>query len=132
MISPEINRNGTCSNGYVCEHRWRQVFSMAEFRRVVSGTSVEHWWSKVEEQVAFCRGNKGFIAFNNGDGGDLEETLQTCLEMGIYCDVISGRFVDGKCTGKSVNVGLDGRAHISIKSWEQEGVIAIHVNSKMY
>jgi len=38
ILSPTINPNGTCGNGWVCEHRWRQIFNMVEFRNVVAGT----------------------------------------------------------------------------------------------
>jgi len=29
--------SGTCGDGWVCEHRWRQIFNMVEFRKVVEG-----------------------------------------------------------------------------------------------
>jgi alpha-amylase len=37
IISPIIYPNGTCGNGWVCEHRWRQIFNMVEFMNVVAG-----------------------------------------------------------------------------------------------
>ena len=38
ILSPTINSDGTCGNGWVCEHRWREIFNMVEFRNVVAGT----------------------------------------------------------------------------------------------
>ena len=38
ILSPTINGNGECGNGWVCEHRWRQIYNMVEFRNVVAGT----------------------------------------------------------------------------------------------
>jgi len=38
ILSPSINSDGSCGNGWVCEHRWRQIFNMVEFRNVVAGT----------------------------------------------------------------------------------------------
>jgi len=35
--------------------------------------------------------------------------------------------VNGKCTGKSVTVGSDGKALITIGNAEDDGVLAIHV-----
>jgi len=35
--SPTINSDGTCDDGWVCEHRWRQIFNMVEFMNVVAG-----------------------------------------------------------------------------------------------
>jgi hypothetical protein len=37
IVSPIINRDDTCGNGWVCEHRWRQIYNMVGFRNVVAG-----------------------------------------------------------------------------------------------
>ena len=37
ILSPTINSNGTCGNGWVCEHRWRQIFNMVKFMNFVAG-----------------------------------------------------------------------------------------------
>jgi alpha-amylase len=52
--------------------------------------------------------------------------FQTCLPTGTYCDVISGSKSNGVCTGKTVNVGSDGRADIVILHDEEDGLLAIH------
>lgn len=102
---------------------------MVGFKNVVNGTDLKNWWSNGDQQIAFCRGDKGFVAFTNW--GDLKEVLQTCLPVGIYCDIISGNVdKDGKCTGKVVHVGHDGRALIELYPKEEDGVLAIHVQSK--
>jgi len=54
--------------------------------------------------------------------------FQTCLPAGTYCDVISGSKSNGVCTGKTVNVGSDGRADIVILHDEEDGVLAIHAD----
>uniref|UniRef100_W8BSY0 Alpha-amylase n=1 Tax=Ceratitis capitata TaxID=7213 RepID=W8BSY0_CERCA len=130
IASPSINADDTCGNGWVCEHRWRQIYNMAAFRNIVAGTDLQSWWDNGSNQIAFCRGNKGFVAFNN-DNYDLNTSLQTCLPAGTYCDVISGAKSGSSCTGKSVVVGSDGRANISIRASEDDGVFAIHVESRL-
>ncbi|XP_027210307.2 pancreatic alpha-amylase 2a5 [Penaeus vannamei] len=130
IISPSFNADGSCGNGWICEHRWRQIYNMVEFRNVAHGTDMNDWWDNGSNQIAFCRGNKGFLAINN-DGWDLKETLQTCLPAGTYCDVISGSKDGGSCTGKSVTVGGDGRAYVEVLSADYDGVLAIHANSKL-
>ncbi|XP_046616877.1 alpha-amylase 2-like [Neodiprion virginianus] len=130
IVSPIINSDDTCGNGWVCEHRWRQIYNMVAFRNAVNGTSVNDWWDNSSNQISFCRGGAGFIAFNL-DSWDLQQTLQTCLSAGTYCDVISGSLVDGSCTGKSVTVGSDGTAYIEILTTEEDGVLAIHQNAKL-
>ncbi|KAA0203929.1 hypothetical protein HAZT_HAZT003499 [Hyalella azteca] len=94
------------------------------------GTDSNDWWDNGNNQIAFCRGNKGFLAINN-ESYDLKQTLQTCLPAGTYCDVISGNVSGGSCTGKSVTVGSDGTAYIEILTSEDDGVLAIHAQSKI-
>jgi len=53
--------------------------------------------------------------------------FQTCLPAGTYCDVISGSKSGGVCTGKTVIVGSNGIANIVIASYEEDGVLAIHL-----
>ena len=103
---------------------------MVKFRNVAHGTDFNDWWDNGNNQIAFCRGNKGFIAINN-DNYDMKETLQTCLPAGSYCDVISGSTNGGSCTGKTVTVGSDGTAYIEILTTEDDGVLAIHAESKI-
>ena len=38
ILSPIINSDDTCGNGWVCEHRWRQIYNMVKFSIVVAGT----------------------------------------------------------------------------------------------
>ncbi|NXT03689.1 AMYP amylase, partial [Jacana jacana] len=65
--SVTINADTTCGNDWVCEHRWRQIKNMVIFRNVVDGQPFSNWWDNGSNQVAFGRGNKGFIVFNNDD-----------------------------------------------------------------
>ncbi|EEZ98452.1 Alpha-amylase A-like Protein [Tribolium castaneum] len=88
-----------------------------------------NWWSDGNQQIAFGRGNKGFVAFTIGY--DLNQHLQTGLPAGSYCDVISGNAENGSCSGKTITVGGDGYADISLGANEDDGVIAIHVNAKL-
>lgn len=126
IISPSINSDGTCGNGWICQHRWRQIYSMVAFRNAAGSTGINDWWDNGANQIAFCRGGNGFVAFNN-DYWDLNQNLQTCLPAGRYCDVISGEKVGNSCTGKTVTVGSDGRAHISVGANEFDMMLAIHV-----
>uniref|UniRef100_W8BYH3 Alpha-amylase n=2 Tax=Ceratitis capitata TaxID=7213 RepID=W8BYH3_CERCA len=130
IASPIFNDDNSCSGGWVCEHRWRQIYNMVGFRNIVAGTAIQNWWDNGSNQIAFCRGSKGFVAFN-GDSYDLNTSLQTCLPAGTYCDIISGVKSDSGCTGKRVEVGSDGRATISITQAEEDGTLAIHFESKL-
>ncbi|KAJ0012024.1 hypothetical protein NQD34_012999 [Periophthalmus magnuspinnatus] len=125
-----INADQTCGNGWVCEHRWRQIKNMVKFRNVVNGQPHSNWWDNQSNQVAFGRGNRGFIIFNNDDW-DLDVTLNTGMPGGTYCDVISGQKENGRCTGKQIQVGGDGRAHFKISSRDEDPFVAIHAESKL-
>ena len=43
------------------------------------GTGVNDWWDNLDKQISFCRGGKGFIAFNNQYNTDLNINLQVNL-----------------------------------------------------
>jgi alpha-amylase len=129
--TPIFNEDNSCGGGWVCEHRWRQIYNMIGFRNAVQGTNVEHWWDNGSNQIAFSRGNKGFIAFNGQFRVNMKMWLQTGLPAGVYCDVISGSKINDTCTGKSVQVFDDGKAEIKIGSEEEDGVLAIHVNARL-
>ncbi|KAG5345659.1 AMY1 amylase, partial [Acromyrmex charruanus] len=128
IISPKIV-NGECVNGWVCEHRWPQIYRMVQFRNLVNGENVHNWWSNGKNQIAFSRGAKGFIAFNVEGSSNLLKKLQTGLPAGTYCDIITGEVINGrsKCSGKSVQVGNDSTALIEIPSNGTEGVLALHI-----
>ncbi|KAJ9575442.1 hypothetical protein L9F63_007693, partial [Diploptera punctata] len=124
------NDDGSCGNGWVCEHRWQAHRGMVGFRNVVAGTEITNWWDNGNHQIAFARGNKGFVAFMANDS-DLQQTLQTGLPAGTYCDVITGEKSGSSCTGKTITVNSDGTANIEILNSDDEGVIAIHVEAKL-
>ncbi|XP_060660223.1 alpha-amylase A [Drosophila nasuta] len=130
IASPVFNSDLSCSGGWVCEHRWRQIYNMVAFRNAVGDDQVSNWWDNGSNQISFSRGSRGFVAFNN-DNYDLNSSLQTGLPAGTYCDVISGLKSGSSCTGKTIVVGSDGRANINIASNADDGVVAIHVNAKL-
>ena len=121
---PNGNETNSCGRGWVCEHRWPEIVGMVRFRNVVGDSAIKNWWSNGENQIAFAREGRGFIAFNNQQGSKLEQTLQTSLPAGTYCDVISGRKRSNMCTGKNITVEQDGTASIAVESI---GFIAIHI-----
>lgn len=127
--SPSIQSDNSCGNGWVCEHRWRQIYNMVAFRNVVMGTTLTNWWDNGDYAIAFSRGNKGFIVLNAGNS-DINVNLQTGLPQGTYCDVISGNYDNGRCTGNEVHVGGDGHAHFHISNSSDDPVVAIHIGAK--
>ena len=103
--SPIINADNSCGGGWMCEHRWRQITNMVKFRNLADGKSpqsmqindktnnimrinmigngVFNWWDNGNNQIAFCRGGKAFIALNN-DNYDLSQSLQVSVRWLIF------------------------------------------------
>lgn len=81
------------------------------------------WWDNGNNQIGFCRGRKGLVFLNN-DASDIYSRFLACLPAGIYCDVISGRKVNGKCTGRNVTIGEHGDSIIRVP--KNGGMIALH------
>ncbi|XP_067950443.1 alpha-amylase A-like [Watersipora subatra] len=128
--SSSPNMTGSCGNGWICEHRWRQIANMVEWRNQAGKAPVENWWSNGDNQIAYSRGKAAFIAFNNEDG-NMSMSLFTSLPPGQYCDIISGDLLNGICTGKTIRVGYHSEAEIDIDGSSQDPIIAFHLGSKV-
>uniref|UniRef100_A0A668ACI3 alpha-amylase n=1 Tax=Myripristis murdjan TaxID=586833 RepID=A0A668ACI3_9TELE len=120
-----MNRDQTCGDGWVCEHRWHQIKNMVILCNMVNGQPHTNWWDNQTRLPL----DVVFIIFNNDDY--LDVTLNTGMPGGTYCDVISGRKDGGRCTGKQITVGGDGRAHFKISNRDEDPFVAIHADSKL-
>jgi alpha-amylase len=122
--------NQTPGVGWVCEHRWRPIGNMVAFRNYTSSIwSTSNWWDNGNNQIAFSRGDKGFVAINR-EGSALSRTFQTGLPAGTYCDVIHGDFDSGAntCSGPTVTVSAGGSASISVGAMS---AVAIYGGAKL-
>lgn len=124
--SPGFAADGSCTNGWVCEHRWPEIRRMILFKNYVDGTPLDHIQS-TNETFAFCRGEKGFIVFNNSED-TITQVYHTCLPQGQYCDIISGELSKGACTGTVINVDANGDAQITLA---KNSVVALYIPSKV-
>lgn len=105
------------SDGWKCQHAWREISSMVGFRNAARGQGVVNWWDNGGDQIAFGRGSKAYVAINH-EGSSLTRTFQTSLPAGDYCDVQSGR---------AVTVGSDGRFTATLGAGT---ALALHVNAR--
>lgn len=113
--------------GWVCEHRYRPIANMVGFRNAVNANwTVNNWWDNGNNQIAFGRGDKGFVVINK-EGSALSRSFQTGLAAGQYCDVIAGDPTSTGCSGATVTVAADGTATITAAAYT---AAAIHVNAK--
>ncbi|MFD9305721.1 carbohydrate-binding module family 20 domain-containing protein [Streptomyces sp. NPDC060048] len=91
--------NACYSEGWKCQHSWREISSMVGFRNAARGQAVTGWWDNGGDQIAFGRGSKAYVAINH-EGTALTRTFQTSLAAGDYCDVQSGRAVTVDSAGR--------------------------------
>ncbi|WP_327356577.1 carbohydrate-binding module family 20 domain-containing protein [Streptomyces sp. NBC_01304] len=91
--------NACYSDGWKCQHDWREISSMVAFRNAARGQSVTNWWDNGGDQIAFGRGSKAYVAINH-EGSALTRTFQTSLPAGDYCDVQSGKGVTVDSAGQ--------------------------------
>jgi hypothetical protein len=54
--------DGSCGNSWICEHRWKALANMVQFRNLAGSESVQNWWDDGGHQIAFSRGNKGMFS----------------------------------------------------------------------
>jgi alpha-amylase len=76
----------SCGNGWVCEHRQAAIENMVGFRNGVGSAGVSNWWSNGGNQIAFGRGNAGYVVINR-ESAALSRTFQTSLPAGTYEDL---------------------------------------------
>ncbi|MFJ7154611.1 carbohydrate-binding module family 20 domain-containing protein [Streptomyces sp. NPDC101118] len=91
--------NACYTDGWKCQHAWREISSMVAFRNTARGQGVVNWWDNGGDQIAFGRGTKAYVAINH-EGAALTRTFQTSLAAGDYCDVQSGRKVTVNSSGQ--------------------------------
>ncbi|MFE3637862.1 carbohydrate-binding module family 20 domain-containing protein [Streptomyces sp. NPDC059168] len=105
------------SDGWKCQHAWREIASMVAFRNTTRGQGVTDWWDNGGDQIAFGRGAKGYVAINH-EGTSLTRTFQTSLPAGTYCDV-----------QKNTPVSVNGSGQFSA-TLGADTALALHVGAK--
>lgn len=128
--SAPVHDNGNLNcygSDWKCEHRWRPIANMVAFRSTTAGQGVNNWWDNGGNQIAFSRGNAGFVVINR-EGYQLSQTFTTALPEGEYCNVIDGDFNAGQCTGETVWVNSQGQVNVSVPAMT---ALAIHINARV-
>jgi alpha-amylase len=119
----------TASPGtWTCEHRARSAANMVGFRLATAANStVTDWWDDGSNQIAFGRGNLGFVVIN-AETAALTKTLTTELPPGTYCDVVGGDFTGTACTGSTVTIDGAGSFMATVPPGT---AIAIHARARL-
>ncbi|MGC5165727.1 carbohydrate-binding module family 20 domain-containing protein [Luteimicrobium sp. DT211] len=113
-------------NGWLCVHSQQPIVGMVGFHNAVGDAAVNSWWDDGDNQIAFGRGNKGFVVINH-EGGALTHTFRTSLPAGTYCDVVSTDPKAASCdSSHTVTVGADGTFTATVPA---QSALAIDVDS---
>lgn len=114
--------NVDCSpiTGWQCTQRWTSIRGMVGFFNAVNGAQVTNWQESDNNNIAFSRAGKGFLAINNTPNAK-KVLYTTDLPNGEYCNV----YAAGNCS-KTVKV-TDGKVAATIAPYS---AIALHVDSK--
>jgi alpha-amylase len=124
---PPNSGASNCNNGWLCEHRNREIANMVGFRNATKDAFyLSNWWDNGANRIAFGRGSAGFVVIN-GENNSMSVTLQTGLAAGSYCDVYRSDFVNGYCTGTSITVNANGTATFNVPA---KSASAIHLQAK--
>lgn len=125
---PPASSANQCNNGWLCEHRNREIANMIGFRNATQNAFyLSNWWDNGTNLIAFGRGNRGFVVIN-GETYNTSVTLQTGLAAGSYCDVVNGDFINGTCTGTSITVNASGMATFNVPAKKASAIHALAIN----
>jgi alpha-amylase len=96
-------------------HRWSDISNMVKFRSAAHNQAQGNWVTGNANQIAFTRGNVGFVALNNTTSA-WTRSFYTALPAGTYCNVVHGTLTSAGtgCTSDSVTVDSSGNATITV------------------
>jgi alpha-amylase len=120
--------NTDCNAGWVCIDRYKGVANMVGWHNYVSDSKLANWADDGVNLIAFSRGNRGWIALNNGDT-DKTMTFNTGLPRGTYCDIIHGNQTNGHCTGRTFTVDSHGHARVRVPA---KDAVAFAANNRLH
>ncbi|XP_041458714.1 alpha-amylase-like [Lytechinus variegatus] len=129
---PTFKADGTCESsdtvGWVCEHRWRPIKNMVQWRNEAGSQAVENFWGDYD-RMAFSRGNSAYIAMSRG-GSTFDEQRYTGLPKGEYCNLAVVDYDSNaqSCTGNDI-VDVDDSGHAHINTNNDENMVIIHVGA---
>jgi alpha-amylase len=119
--------NACYSDGWKCQHAWRQIANMVAFRNAAAGTAVTNWWSNGNNAIAFGRGSAAYVVINH-EGSAISQTFQTSLPAGRYCDVQHGDpGPSSACSGPTYTVASNGTFTATVGAGD---AVALHIGAR--
>ena len=109
-------------------HRWGDIYPLVKFRSAAHGQAQQNWVTGNANQIAFGRGNVGFVALNNTTSA-WTQRFYTGLPAGTYCNIVHGLANSGAtaCTSDSVTVNSTGYATVTVAADGGSSVPAVAI-----
>jgi alpha-amylase len=127
--------NSSAACGWDFVHRWSTIYPMVAFRNAAASQGMTNIQTGNSNQLAFGRGNVGFVALNNDSSSSWSTTFSTGLPAGTYCNVVHGLLnaAGTACASDSVTVSSSGTfsATIAARGGASISAIAIHTGQKV-
>jgi alpha-amylase len=131
--SVAVHNNGNLEcfgSNWKCEHRYSYMAGGVDFRNnTADNFSVTNWWDNGNNQIAFGRGNSGFVAINK-ETFSLTTSLPTSMSAGQYCNVLKGEISADHttCSADVVTVAANGSITLNVPA---NDAMAIHKGAKL-
>ncbi len=122
-----ITDTDCASAAWSCTDRNAGVVGMVGWHNHVGKAKQQNWWDDGQNVIAFGRGAKGWVSFNNGSAAK-KITVQTGMSAGTYCDVVHGKKSGGSCTGPTIKVKDSGKATVTIGATD---AVAIQASARL-
>ncbi|KAI8903128.1 glycoside hydrolase superfamily [Gorgonomyces haynaldii] len=148
ISSIPITANNTCGNGWLCQHRWSDVFPLAKVRTFMGKglNAPVTVISAGRNQIYWSVAGRGFVAINSAQGSvaseDMIVSLSTGLKQGTYCNMVYARNVNGKCVlwpGVTLNaeqvaysVDASGKTTVRLLQSDKSRVLALYADTDGY
>lgn len=106
---PVLDANSNCQGPWTCEHRLHEVAAMTDFRNLTNQAfNVTNWWSNGFDQIAFGRGNLGYVIINYSVY-DMTREFKTSLAAGSYCNILDPNYdLDNRTCVNPYTIKRDG------------------------
>ncbi|KAI8905815.1 glycoside hydrolase superfamily [Gorgonomyces haynaldii] len=138
--------NNTCGNGWLCQHRYSDVFPLVRVRNYLADGlgykpkintngpgSNQIWWNVPGKAFVVINSAQG----NRGSAEDMIQTLDTGLPAGTYCNMVYGFASGNTCqlwpgvvlgNQETVQyvVNAQGRTTVRIRSGDKSRVVALY------
>lgn len=114
---------------WICEHRRAPIARLVQLRKFAAGAALSNWQVLgTQNQIAFARTGKAFVALNREATAATNVLVQTSLQAGSYCDVVGGERNGTFCTATTIVVAPDGSARVNLPA---RGAVAIHGGARI-